>query len=223
MATEKFKKALQAFMKEWNGADAKFKEAKLKDGLTIIKYDGDMPAVGMPVMTITEQGELPLPDGEYELEDGTYMVIVGGVISEIKPAEQTEEVDPNATPTPNDMGDKPVTGAQAKAIVESIVKETRFAEQIADLNKEITELKTVKENFATQKESAEKELKDLKEKFEKQSKTVTELFALVEKIANEGSEPPAGAIAGNEGAPAKRKTAKELSAEFRASLRGDKK
>lgn len=205
------------------GSEQKFKEAKLKDGITIIKYDGDMPAVGMPVMTITEQGELPMPDGEHELEDGTIMVIVGGVISEIKPAAAEENEDPNKTPAPNDMGDKPINTAQAKAIVESIVKETRFAEQITELKNEIAGFKTVKESFSTQKEASEKEIKDLKEKFEKQTKTLTELFALVEKIGNEGSESPAGGGNGGEGAPVKRKTAKELSAEFRSALKNDKK
>lgn len=191
MNKEKAKEAIQLLREAFFGTEQKFKEAKLKDGVTIIKYDGDMPAVGMPVMTITEQGELPLPDGEYEMEDGAMMVIVNGVVSEIKPAEAAP-ADPNATPTPNEMNDKPITGTQAKAIIESSIKETRFADQIKDLTEKFSTLAEVKENFSKQKEASESELKELKAAVEKQKETITALFALVEKISGEPSEPPAG-------------------------------
>ena len=46
-----------------------FIDAKLMDG-TIIRYES--LEVGMPLMVIDEAGnELPAPDGEHELEDGT--------------------------------------------------------------------------------------------------------------------------------------------------------
>ena len=48
-----------------------FTEAKLMDGVTIIQYDAPELAQGVPVNVVTPEGILPMPDGEYVMEDGS--------------------------------------------------------------------------------------------------------------------------------------------------------
>ena len=74
----------------------RFAEVKTMDGI-VLKVDGDV-AVGNAVMVVTEEGEVPAPDGEYELEDGTKFKIEGGLISEI----EMEEPEPEETPVPEE-------------------------------------------------------------------------------------------------------------------------
>lgn len=62
-------------------------EVTLADG-TQISYMGEL-AVGTPVMVITEQGEAPIPDGEYELEDGSSFIAKKGKVEVLAPKEDT--------------------------------------------------------------------------------------------------------------------------------------
>lgn len=197
-----------------------FKDAKLKDGVTIIRYDAEKLDIGVPVMAVTESGAIAIPDGDYEMEDGTKFKIVNGLVSEVMPMDMPAE-DPNAAPpaaTAQSQTTTPMDKAAAKAIVESIIKETRFAEQIAELKAEQAEFKTVKENFATQKTESEKELTDLKALVEKQNKTIEGLFALVEKIA----EDPSASATETTTAPVKKRSMKEIQDEFRSALKAKK-
>ena len=63
-------------------------EATLIDG-TAIKYDPALE-VGASVTVVTEDGDLPAPDGEHELSDGTKFSTEGGLITEVKPLEATQ-------------------------------------------------------------------------------------------------------------------------------------
>jgi len=67
-------------------------QAKLVDG-TIITSEADEMAVGVLVSILSEDGETtPMPEGTYELEDGTkFTVDAEGLVSEI--ADVEEEVD----------------------------------------------------------------------------------------------------------------------------------
>lgn len=67
-------------------------EAKLADG-TIIVSEAEEMAVGAVVNILSEDGEqTPLPEGTYELEDGTkFAVDAEGVVTEVAEAEAEEE------------------------------------------------------------------------------------------------------------------------------------
>jgi len=67
-------------------------QAKLVDG-TIITSEADEMAVGVLVSILSEDGETtPMPEGTYELEDGTkFTVDAEGIVAEI--ADVEEEVD----------------------------------------------------------------------------------------------------------------------------------
>lgn len=70
---------------------AKFIDAELSDG-TKVKIEGESLVQGAKVMVVTESGEVPAPDGEHELSDGSKIMVAGGVITEIMPkAEQAAE------------------------------------------------------------------------------------------------------------------------------------
>lgn len=62
-------------------------EVTLADG-TQISYTGEL-AVGTAVMVITEQGEAPIPDGEYELEDGSSFIAKKGKVEVLVPKAKT--------------------------------------------------------------------------------------------------------------------------------------
>jgi cell division protein FtsB len=67
-------------------------EAKLVDG-TIIVSEAEEMAVGAVLSILSEDGEqTPLPEGTYELEDGTkFSVDAEGVVTEIAEVEEEEE------------------------------------------------------------------------------------------------------------------------------------
>lgn len=77
-----------------NEVVTEFAEGVLSDG-TIVKFD--KLEVGGIVSVVTEEGEVPAPVGEHELEDGTVIVIAeAGIISEVKMPEEQIEVEVEA-------------------------------------------------------------------------------------------------------------------------------
>lgn len=66
-------------------------EANLKDG-TLIGTDAEEWTVGVLAYVVSEEGDkMPLPTGEFELEDGRVMVIEDGTVTEIRDAVVIEE------------------------------------------------------------------------------------------------------------------------------------
>ena len=80
----------------------RFAEVKTMDGI-VLKVDGDV-VVGSAILVVTDQGDVPAPDGEYELEDGTKISTVGGLIEEVSTEAPEEPVTGDTqTPAPADM------------------------------------------------------------------------------------------------------------------------
>ena len=127
-------------IKQLLGMEVNLAEMIMADGVT--KISADAFEAGNEVYVVTDdQQMIPVPVGEYELEDGMILVVVEeGMISEIKEAPMTEEVAPEDEIAP----EIPVAATEEviapKKTVESIVKETFFAE-IENLKKENEELK----------------------------------------------------------------------------------
>ena len=127
------------------GMEVKLETMKLMDGITI--FEADTFETDKEVFIVTEdEQKIPVPIGEYELEDGRILVVeVEGIILEIKEVATEEEVveeapevevevEAEATPT-------------AKKTIESVVKETFFAE-IEKLTNENIELKAQLEKLS---------------------------------------------------------------------------
>jgi hypothetical protein len=112
--------------------EIKLEQMLMGDGVT--KIEAETFEAGKEVFVVTEdEQKIAVPVGEYELEDGRILVIVEeGIISEVKEKEEeVEEVEEEATeettePMPEEEMSAPVS--TPKKTIESIVKETFFAE-----------------------------------------------------------------------------------------------
>lgn len=69
----------------------KFESAKLKDG-TEIMWDGDL-LEGAALMVVTDGNQMPAPDAVHELEDGTMITTVGGLVTKIEGKKMETEVE----------------------------------------------------------------------------------------------------------------------------------
>jgi hypothetical protein len=82
--------ALKKILFEEEKVEVKMDEAKLSDGVTIVKWEGEL-AMGSPLYVISEEGVTPAPDGTHELEDGRVIVSQDGLITEVKTKEEEAE------------------------------------------------------------------------------------------------------------------------------------
>lgn len=70
---------------------AQFGELTLVDG-TVIKYEGDAPMEGAPLIVVTPEGEVPAPDGVHETDSGLLISTKDGVIVSIEEKEMEAPV-----------------------------------------------------------------------------------------------------------------------------------
>ena len=123
------------------GMEVKLAQMKLKDGVTVIEADAF--EMDNNVFIVNGEDRIPVPVGEYELEDGMILVVaVEGVIAEIK--EAIVEVEAPEAEVEVEVEAQAETVATPKRIVESVSKEMFFSE-IEKLRTEIAELKLAKE------------------------------------------------------------------------------
>ncbi len=127
------------------GMEVKLETMKLMDGITI--FEADTFETDKEVFIVTEdEQKIPVPIGEYELEDGRILVVeVEGIILEIKEVATEEEV-VEETPEVEEEVEAQATPS-AKKTIESVVKETFFAE-IEKLTQENIELKAQLEKLS---------------------------------------------------------------------------
>ena len=129
-------------IKVYLGMEVKLEQMKLVDGVTMIQ--ADMFEQGNAVSIVNEEELIPLPIGDYELEDGRMLMVVEeGIISEIKDKEEeVEEVEEVAPPAVEEMETEVKPSTQAvKKTIKSVIEEQHFSE-IEELKKEIELLKT---------------------------------------------------------------------------------
>lgn len=148
--------------------EVKLAQMKLEDGITIIEAESFEPDYSVGI--VTADGIVPMPVGEYKLEDGTILVVeVEGVIKEVKP-EGEEEAMPESDHPAAEAGEpmpQEVTAPQmsaeepkAKRIVESVSKETFFAE-IEKLRQEFSLIKQENEALKAENESLKVEMSSI--------------------------------------------------------------
>ena len=123
------------------GLEVKLETMMLSDGVSMLEADAF--EAGQPVFILTEDEQrIPLPVGEYELEDMRILVVIEeGVIADVREAAEPEvEVEVEAPEVEEEVVASTETAPQAKKTIESIVKESFFSE-IEALKKENEELK----------------------------------------------------------------------------------
>jgi hypothetical protein len=140
-------------------------EAKLADGITIIKWDGELKE-GTLVSVVSEEGEIPAPTGDHELQDGRKITIEeGGVVSSIEMPKEEKEDEKEAGEV-----------------------ETNMSEQ------EIMAIKEMCKSYETRIKALEDKMKvdsemisEQKETIGKQKEAMSLMFQIVEKLADEPS------------------------------------
>jgi len=159
-----------------------FKDIMLPDGSTL-RYEGDMPMVQMPVTILQPDGtELPAPDAIYEMEDGTSIEVIDGIIVTVTPPVAEAEVDAKdkekgMPTTPHEMENNTAT---VKTLIETHTKEHHFTkEEVTSLLEQ--SVVNMTEKFAT----ATKELSD---KIEVMEGYNSDLSALVLKFSEQPAE-----------------------------------
>jgi hypothetical protein len=128
-------------IKELLGMEVKLAQMKLQDGVTVIEAETFEPE--MAVFIVNEDERVPMPVGEYMLEDGNVLKVeVEGVIASIEMPEEAPEVEEEVETTKKEE-EMNAEVATPKRVVESVTKEMFFSE-IEKLRAEIAELKSVK-------------------------------------------------------------------------------
>jgi hypothetical protein len=95
--SEKVKEKLPQIKKLLFGEDTPEEQAtegKLKDG-TLIKWSGELKE-GTQITVVTAEGDMPAPDGDHILEDGTTLSVAEGKVTKIeKPKEEEAPAAPD--------------------------------------------------------------------------------------------------------------------------------
>lgn len=144
--------------------EVKLAQMKLEDGITIVEAEAFEPDYSIGI--VTPDGIVPMPVGEYKLEDGMILVVaVEGIIAEIKAEEPEAEVEVEVEVAPEEAVapelEAEASAPQPKRIVESVSKETFFEAQVAELKAEIEALKLAAQQkeeevqLASEEEAAE--------------------------------------------------------------------
>jgi hypothetical protein len=120
-ATEILKR-FDAFLSKEESKEVKLAQMKLKNGTVI---EAEEFKEGEAVFIVTEDEKVAMPIGEYEMEDGSILVVteegvIGGAKEEV--AEEEEEVEVEAE----------AETKEPKKVVESTVKETHFEEEVKE-------------------------------------------------------------------------------------------
>ena len=157
-----------------------FTEAKLMDGVTIVQYDAEELAQGIPVNVVTPEGILPMPDGEYVMEDGSKLVVMGGLVAEYEKAEAMPEGETNA-PAAVAEPTTPATGEMEVKTAPKRVIKSQVEEHIFSL--ELEGFEPIKVDFSSMFKALVDENKALKD-------INKEMFGIVKAISNEPSGAP---------------------------------
>jgi hypothetical protein len=143
-----------------------FVDAKLIDG-TKIKVEGEDLLEGAKVVVVTEEGEIPAPDGVHELEGGLKVETKEGVITRIEQvvSEEMEEVEVEGPKGSESEVDMPDPMDEFIALVKDMME--KISEKMKSMEEKVEEVKSDFNSF--KKEPAGKKISDGKTDFNKQS------------------------------------------------------
>jgi hypothetical protein len=143
-----------------------FVDAKLVDG-TQIKVEGDSVVEGAKVVVVTEEGEIPAPDGVHELEGGMKVETKEGVIARIeeKVSEDMEEVEIEGPKGSEVEVDMPDPMEEFYSLVKDMME--KLSEKMKSMEDKVESMNADFNSF--KKEPAGKKISDGKTDFNKQS------------------------------------------------------
>ena len=130
-----------------------FLDAKLKDG-TLVKVLGDALVEGVKVMIADAAGmDVPAPNGIHELEDGTKIEVLEGIISKIEEAKDVEDAEEGQDPEAPEMGYMPkMMETEVENELFSLVKDllTQMNEKVSSLEQELSSVKNQFNSFKSE-------------------------------------------------------------------------
>jgi hypothetical protein len=144
-----------------------FEEAKLADGITIVKWEGPL-AEGTSVMVVSESGEVPAPDGEHELQDGRKITVENGKVTTLVMPE-----------TPAEMPEAPIE------IEIEAAAETKVEEMLSAMEAKVAKME---EMVAALEAKIAEKMGATEEKMGSQKEAFSKLVEIVEKLADAPSE-----------------------------------
>lgn len=147
-----------------------FGEAKLADG-TIIQWEGEI-AEGTAINVVSEDGNItPAPDGTHQLEDGTMVTTVGGLVTDIESKEE-EEVEVETK--------EQMASDFEKTFAEEFGK---MKDKIAALEAEMADCKEKMSAYGDKFEAIGSEVKDAE-------KSIADKFSAIESLVLSVAEAP---------------------------------
>jgi len=131
-------------------AEVKFAVATLDSGQEI-QTEADSFAVGASVFVVNDEGEqIPLPDGDYTLADGSMLVVAEGAVTEVKEAaeepaveaEEEKEEEMTAEVKEVEASTEVLTREAVAGMIAEAIEATKaeFSSQIEERDAKITEL-----------------------------------------------------------------------------------
>jgi len=155
--------------------DKKDDYIKLIDG-TEIRVEGEL-AEGSAVLVVTEGGDIPAPDAIHELEDGTKVETIGGIIKSIEVKEESEEIEEEKEEVEVEAEDVEEKIEEKKEELEEEIKEEVKEEIVEKLEEVIEEKEEVELEEESKEDAADKiievivpileKVKDLEEELKK--------------------------------------------------------
>lgn len=149
--------------------EQKMAEAKLADG-TIVQWEGEL-VEGVAINVIAEDGNTtPAPDGTHELEDGTKVTTVGGLVTSIEKPEMETEVE--------------VEDKKEKMASEFEAAFANHVEAFAGIVSRVEALENAVKSY-------EEKFSAINTEIEGKDKSINEKFAAITEIVKEIAETPA--------------------------------
>ena len=129
--------------------EVKMASAMLENGQEI-QTSAEAFAEGVDVFVVNDEGEqIPLPDGDYTLEDGTMFTVAEGLVSAMGAAEAVEEVEAGEKKEEEMSSEEEAPAVEAalsrdevKEMIAAAIEEatTKLSAEIESKNKEIEQL-----------------------------------------------------------------------------------
>jgi uncharacterized protein YuzE len=153
--------------KEESTVEVELAQVKTADGAAI--FDAESFDVGQAVFIVTEEGNIPVPMGEYILEEGLKIKVdEQGVIVEVEAEGAEEEVEEVEA---KDMAEKEETGMMGEDKMESMPKKvvksktemeesyfSKFETRLSAIEKANEELKSLNVELSAENEELKKQL-----------------------------------------------------------------
>ena len=165
-------------------------EGKLADG-TIIVSDTAFEA-GANVMILAEDGTtMPLPVGEYELEDGSGLTVTEeGIISEVYEVEVEEEVDADKEKEEYEEEEAPAADVAEEAVTEVVEDEATGEEVTPEIAQQAAEIAVAIVEEKAEEVSLSKEMRTvlsiIRKELNKETKKVTPVRKSFKKAKPDG-------------------------------------